>query len=221
MEVLCESCKAKFKIADDRLPTGQVVFVKCPKCKSKIEIDTRAKEEPAAPAETRKSVTDEVASGIYDASEKPFDFVEEGVETALICEQDAGARKKIHSTLQRMDYHVTEAASALDALKYMRFHVFDLVVLDENFEEENPESSHVLQYLEHLPMNTRRNIFVILLGNDIRTGDNMIAFNRSVNLVVNSKDIVGDLEKVLKRSLTENEEFYRVFKESLKKMGRA
>ena len=218
MEILCESCKAKFKIADDKLPTGQLVSLKCPKCKNKIEIDTRPKEE-AAPVAPPKTAVDEVAAGAYDAAEKPFDFVEEGVETALICEQDEGARKKFHSALQGMDYHVTEAPSAREALKYMRFHVFDLVVLDENF-EGNPESNHALQYLGHLPMNTRRNVFVLLLGNDLSTGDNMTAFNKSVNLVVNLKD-ANELEKVLKRSLTEHEEFYRVFKESLKKVGRA
>jgi len=205
VEVLCKSCKAKFKIADDKLPAGQVVSLKCPKCKSKIEI---------------KTTIDEVASDTYDVSEKTFDFVEEGVKTALICDQDAGVREKIRSTLQRMDYHVMEAASARDAMKYMRFRVFDLVVLDENFEGGNPESNHVLQHLGHQPMNTRRNIFVVLLGNSFRTADNMMAFNNSVNLVVNLNN-VDQLEKVLKRSLIENEEFYRVLKMSLKKVGRA
>ncbi len=207
MEVLCKSCKAKFKIADDKLPAGQVVSLKCPKCKSKIEIKTTVD-------------IDKVASDTCDVSEKTFDFVEEGVKTALICDQDAGVREKIRSTLQRMDYHVMGAASARDAMKYMRFHVFDLVVLDENFEGGNPESNHVLQHLGHQPMNTRRNIFVVLLGNSFRTADNMMAFNKSVNLVVNLNN-VDQLEKVLKRSLIENEEFYRVLKMSLKKVGRA
>ena len=205
MEVLCKNCKAKFMIADDKLPAGQMVSLKCPKCKSKIEIQT---------------TIDEVASDTRDAPEKSFDFVEAGVETALICEQDAGVRKKIHSVLRRMDYHVTEVESAWDAMKYMRFRVFDLVVLDEDFEGSGPESNHVLQYLGHQPMNTRRNIFVVLLGNDFKTADNMTAFNRSVNLVVNLKDI-DEFEKVLKRSLIENEEFYRVLKGTLRKVGRA
>ncbi|MBW2020393.1 MAG: hypothetical protein JRI65_10400 [Deltaproteobacteria bacterium] len=211
MEVLCESCKAKFKIPDEKLPAGQV---------GKIEIDTRPGAQAATPTTTPKTPLDEVASDTYDASEKPFDFVEEGVETALICEQDKGIREKIRSTLQKMDYHVTEAASARDALKFMRFHVFDLVMLDENFDGASPESNLVLQYLKRLPMNTRRNIFVLLLGQGFRTGDNMMAFNKSVNLVANLKDI-DELEKVLVRSLKENEEFYRVLKESLKKVGRA
>ncbi len=205
MEVLCKNCKAKFKIADDKLPAGQMVSLKCPKCKSKIEI---------------KTAIDEVASDTYDVSEKALAFLEEGVKAALICNQDAGVTEKIRSTLQRMDYHVMEAASARDAMKYMRFRVFDLIVLDENFEGGNPESNHVLQYLGHQPMNTRRNMFVVLLGNSFRTADNMMAFNRSVNLVIDLKNI-DELEKVLRRSLTENEEFYRVLKGSLKKMGRA
>ena len=205
MEVLCKNCKAKFMVADNKLPTGQIVSLKCPKCKSKIEI---------------KTTTDEVALDTRGVPEKSFDFVEAGVETALICEQDAGVREKIHSVLQRMDYHVTEVASARDAMRYMRFRVFDVVVLDENFEGSGPESNHVLQYLGHQPMNTRRNIFVVLLGNNFKTANNMTAFNRSVNVVVNLKDI-DELEKVLKRSLIENEEFYRVLKGILRKVGRA
>jgi predicted Zn finger-like uncharacterized protein len=205
MEVSCKNCKAKFIIPDNKLPTGQMVSLKCPKCKSKIEI---------------KTPIDEVASDTRGALEKSFDFVEAGVETALICEQDAGLRKKIHSVLRRMGYHITEVESAWDAIKYMRFRVFDLVVLDEDFEGSGPESNHVLQYLGHQPMNTRRNIFVVLLGNDFKTADNMTAFNRSVNLVVNLRNI-DELEKVLKRSLIEYEEFYRVLKGTLRKVGRA
>ena len=205
MEVLCKNCKAKFKIADDKLPAGQVVSLKCPKCQSKIEI---------------KASVDKEAADTYDVSEKALALLEEGVKTALLCNQDAGVTEKIRSTLQRMDYHVMEAASARNAMKYMRFRVFDLVVLDENFEGSNPESNHLLQHLGHQPMNTRRNIFVVLLGNSFRTADNMMAFNRSVNLVINPKN-VDELEKVLRRSLTENEEFYRILKGSLKKMGRA
>ena len=192
-------------IPDNKLPTGQTVSLKCPKCKSKIEI---------------KTPIDEMFSDTHGDLEKPFDFVEAGVETALICEQDAGLRKKIHSVLRRMGYHITEVESARDAMKYMRFRVFDVVMLDENFEGSGPESNHVLQYLGHLPMNTRRNIFVVLLGNGFKTADNMTAFNRSVNVVVNLRNM-DDLEKVLKRSLIENEEFYRVLKGTLRKVGRA
>ena len=211
MEILCKNCNAKFKIADDKLPTGRTVSLKCPKCASKIEVGT--------PASTPEATVGEWTSDIKDVSKRSLDFVEEGVEMALICEQDPGVREKICSALERMDYHVIEAASARDAMKHMRFRVFDLVVLDESFEGGNHESNHVLQYLAHLPMNPRRNMFVVLLGNDFNTSDNMMALSNSVNLVVNPKN-ADELDKVLKRSQKEYEELYRVLTGTLRKMGR-
>ncbi len=146
--------------------------------------------------------------------------MEEGVETALICEQDEAARKKIRSVLEGMDYNITDAESTRDALKYMRFHVFDLVIVNEGFDGGDPESNYVLRYLGQLTTSTRRDVFVVLVGNDFATGDNMTAFNKSVNFVLNLEN-VDELERFLKLSLAEHEEFYRMLRDSMKKVGRA
>lgn len=219
MEVQCESCKAKFKIADDKLPAGQVISLKCPKCESKIEVDTRGTQ-TGAPAATLQAIMDDMASDTYDAALKPFEFLEEGVETALICEQDEAARKKIRSVLEGMDYNITDAESTRDALKYMRFHVFGLVIVNEGFDGGDPESNYVMRYLGQLTTSTRRDVFVVLVGNDFATGDNMTAFNKSVNFVLNLEN-VDELERFLKLSLAEHEEFYRMLRDSMKKVGRA
>ncbi|MBU4185869.1 MAG: hypothetical protein KKC23_06690, partial [Proteobacteria bacterium] len=158
-------------------------------------------------------------SGAYDASEKPFDFVEEGVETALLCETDPAILPKIKMALKNMGYHTTEAPSALDALKQMRFHVFDVVVLNEKFDTNNPDENNVLKYLKQLSMDIRRNIFVALITDRFRTTDNMAAFYESVNMVVNLKNI-NEIEKILKSGIADNAVFYRVLKETLTKIGR-
>jgi hypothetical protein len=49
--------------------------------------------------------------------------------------------------------------------------------------------------------------------------DNMMAFHASVNLIINIKNI-DDIGKILSRSITDTEMFYRVFTESLKESGR-
>jgi len=51
-----------------------------------------------------------------------------------------------------------------------------------------------------------------------RTMDNMIALNRSVNLIVNVKN-VEDIGKILNRGITDNELFYRTFKQALMEAG--
>lgn len=230
MDVACDKCPARFKIPDEKIPKGQVFAVTCPKCQNKISIDARTdappppKETPAPAAEPapakEKTLLDEVGSDAYDAEEKPFDFLEEGTETALLCEPDQTARSKIRKALDNLGYNTTEPDSAREVLKQMRFHVFDMVVINELFDTSNPDLNNVLRYLDQLPMHTRRDIFVTLVTDRFRTNDNMAAFNKSVNLVINPKNI-DDCEKIIKRAVADNTAFYRVFKETLMKFGRA
>lgn len=229
MDVVCEKCRSKFQIPDKKLPKGQVFSVICPKCTNKVSVDTRfdiplsTKETPAPSAEPKpglnRTIIEEVDSSAYDASEKPFDFVEEGVETALLCEPEPAIRAKITTALYNMGYHTTAPQSHKDTLKQMRFHVFDMVVLNERFGTMDPDMNSVLNYLDRLNMSIRRNIFLTLITNRFRTMDNMAAFNKSVNLIVNLKNI-NEIEKILRRGVADNKAFYRVFKESLIKTGR-
>jgi hypothetical protein len=53
-----------------------------------------------------------------------------------------------------------------------------------------------------------------------RTMDNMAAFSRSVNSVINLKNI-DELGKIIKQGVADNKAFYHVFLETLQKMGKA
>lgn len=169
--------------------------------------------------DNEKTLHDSVASEVYDASQKPFDFIEEGKKTALICESDPALREKIDTVLKEDNYLVTSTVSALEALKNMRFHVYQLVVLSDNFDTEDPDENDVLKHLESLAMDTRRDIFVVLLSDRLRTNDSMAAFNKSVNLIINTSNIY-DIGEIIKHGVAEHEHFYSVFKESMYKLGR-
>jgi len=170
--------------------------------------------------EEKDTLLDELDAYTYDAADKPFDFIEDEGETALICESDPELKEKINKAMTEQGYMITEAVSAKDALKKMRFHTYDVVVIDERFDATSPDENNVLQYLENMAMVTRRNIFVALLTERFRSMDNMAAFNNSVNLVINMKNI-DDAGTILKRGTSDNAAFYRVFKDTLRKMGKA
>ena len=210
MDIICSNCSGKFRIPDEKIPAGRATTLPCPKCKTRITLDS-----------TKKPVASGAASdgAAYDSSEKPFDFIEEEGLTALVCEQNPIARKTINAALGLMDYQITVAESARDALKRMRYHVYDLIVVDENFDTKNPDANGVLIYLERLQMSTRRNMFVAMVSSRYRTMDNMMAFNTSVNLIINIKNI-EDIGKILGRGITDTELFYSIFKETLKDAGR-
>ena len=215
MEIICQNCNGKLKVADDKLPEGKTVTLKCPRCQSKISVNR-----PAQKAEEEDGAFDDLfdfdeADGDgYDASEKPFDFIEEEGKTALVCESDTLIREKMRPTLDLMEYHITETPNSREALKKMRYHTYDLVLLNEYFDTRDPDANPVLIYIERLAMETRRNMFVTLLTTRFRTMDHMTAFQKSVNMIVNLRNI-DDMDKILQRGMADYGLFYKVFKESL------
>lgn len=220
MDIVCNHCDSKFKLPDGKIPADKTVSIPCPKCKNKITLNSTKKSEPPTPtAKKSTSAADGIYSNTYDASEKPFDFVEEEGKTALVCELDPVVKKALLSALAHMDYHVTDAKDTRAALRHMRYHVYDLVMVNESFDTLDSDRSGVLGYLERLPMELRRDIFVTLITRRYRTLDNMMAFSKSVNLILNAKNI-GGVEKILTRSITDHGFFYRVFNESFKRVGR-
>jgi predicted Zn finger-like uncharacterized protein len=215
MEIICNNCQSKFRVPDEKIPANKRATVACPKCKGKISLGPQ-KSSPTGPA----SLVSANSSNGYDATEKPFDFIEEEGLTALVCESNPLVRKTITKALDVLDYQITEAESTRDALKRMRYHNYDLFVVNENFDTDNPEANGILLYLERLGMLVRRNMFIALVSDRFRTMDNMMALNKSANLIINSKNI-DDIGKILSRGITDNEYFYRIYKGTLKDVGKA
>lgn len=211
MDIICNNCQSKFKISNEKIPAGKRTTVACPKCKGYITL--KPQKGSAGGRATR-------SNNSYDATEKPFDFIEEEGLTALVCESNPMVRKTIIQALDLLEYQITEAESTRDALKRMRYHNYDLFVVNEHFDTDNPESNGILLYLERLSMNVRRFMFVALISSRFRTMDNMLALNKSVNLIINIKNI-DDIGKILSRGITDNEYFYRIFKGTLKELGKA
>ena len=217
MEIVCESCQSKFRIADEKLPKDKTAFLKCPKCQNRISVPPPAKDpdgsESPAFEEDFFSFDEDESDG-YEPSDKPFDFVEEEGKTALLCESDPMIKKTIKPVLDVLEYHITEVKNSREALKTMRYRSYDLIVVNEYFDAKNPDANGVLIYLERLNMAVRRNIFAAMITRRFRTMDNMVAFQKSVNMVVNV-DNVADFDKILRRGMADSGLFYQAYKDCL------
>ncbi len=221
MDIVCDKCRSRFRIPDEKISAGRVGSFLCPKCKNRISVSSSQKTDDAL-QDVKKDETsnDEIAPDTYDASEKPFDFIEEEGKTVLVCEPDPAIMKKVTSALNIMEYLITEAKNYQDALKKMRYHLYDLILVNEDFDTNNPDANSVLIYLERLNTSTRRNMFVAMISRRFRTMDNMMAFNKSVNMIINIKNI-DDIDKILSRGISDNNFFYKLYKDTLlKETGR-
>jgi len=208
MDIICQSCKAKLTIPDHKVPKGKKASFLCPKCKNRIQISSR------------DMVHDEeiVDSRVYGAGDKPFDFVDDARKTLLLCMKNQRSRDSLLKALGSMGYIVTLAEDVSHALTAMKYHLFDVVMVDDQF--DMPGKPGVFDYFSSLEMVSRRRIFVVLATREIRTMDKMMAFAKSVNLVINEEDL-DRVDKILARSIKEHELFYSVFNASLKETGKA
>ncbi len=242
MDVICEKCDSKYDIPDSKLPVGKSVGFTCPKCRHKMPVmrmdDTEIEDEvefsldeeqdSGSPSPSfafdeadsdKPSIDFEEDDSIYNSNDKPFDFVEEEYETALICENNPVFREKIRIALDLMEYSVTIAENTRDALKSMRYHTYDLVVLNEGFDTANPDVNGILIYLNRLVMAERRTITLFVLTERYNTFDSMMAYNRSANALVNIRDI-DKIDTILQKGINDTEVLYKIYKEALINAGR-
>jgi hypothetical protein len=153
---------------------------------------------------------------VMDYGGRPFGRLVPDAETAMICEQDPVIRDKVAGDLKKMGFLVAQPATYKEALRNMRFHVFNVIFVDEDFDTGVWETNNVLRYLENLNMSVRRQIYVVLVSTTLPTMDYLATYNKSVNLIINKRDIVS-MEKILRHAMTEHEDFYHVFKETIHK----
>ena len=165
-----------------------------------------------------KNFFDEMESESYNALDKPFKFSQKEGKTALICEADPSVQSKIGNILEKMGYYTTKSVTARDSLRNMRAHMYQLIVVNESFDSQDKVDNRVLDYIRHLPMNVRRNIFVTMLSIEVFTMDNLAAFAESVNLIVNLEDI-DNTGAIIERGIADNEVFYSTFKNAIKEAG--
>jgi len=206
MKIICQHCNAQFKMSDEKVPKDKTITITCPKCKKPIPINAKDNASNTTPVSET------------DAESSLDDIIEEGVQTALICEHIPTHREIIHKAIRSLGYHVTEAISIRDALTKMRFRLFNLIILDERYEGKKFEENDILSYIQKLPMAIRRRIFVALITDQFRTFDAMNAYHNSVNMTV-SRSQLKEIDKALRKGLSDYDKFYHVFKESLHKSG--
>lgn len=147
-----------------------------------------------------------------------FDIFEPGDLTALVCVDHPDVQSRLVEQLTSLDYKLHVGLFPEDVSMKLKTHVYDVVVIDENFAGCQINTNGVLYEATHLPGSQRRNQFVVLLGGNLQTNDEMMAFILSVDLVFNTGDL-DNFKPVVRRGVARQREFYQVFLEQAKTAG--
>ena len=110
---------------------------------------------------------------------------------------------------------VTKQADGLSRLRKNRY---EIVLVNEEFGGSLMDNL-VLRTIQPMAMATRRHMCIGLIGKQLRTFDHMTAFANSVNFVVAEHE-VSKLKAIIRQAVSENDEFYLVFRECLREAGK-
>jgi CheY-like chemotaxis protein len=206
MDITCGSCRTTLSIPDEKIPQGKKASFLCPKCRERVYI------------ESGETLPREDGGG-YDASQKAFDFIDASTVTALIFTPDPAKRQFLEKVLLHHGYYVIPAGDATTALTRLKYHLFDLVLVDEEAGAGNGGPARVLSFLRSLDIASRRRVILILLTPRFRTMDRMSALYESVDLVLNPRDM-AEAEKIVNRTIQEHQQFYSTYNDALRKTGK-
>jgi hypothetical protein len=146
------------------------------------------------------------------------DFFEPDDKTALVCIDEAEVQKAVLDQLGELEYRIHTGLFAEDISLKLRAHTYDVVAIYETFAGSVAEGNPVLLETIRTPSSQRRDQYVILIGPNMVTNDELQAFQYSVDLVFSVSDLVN-FKPVLRRSIVRHEEFYRKFKDVLRMAG--
>lgn len=138
---------------------------------------------------------------------------------ALVCIDPGDRQSAVMQGLQELGYRVQAAENPADSAERLRKSTYEVLVIDQEFQSATPHDNPVLKAIQVMPMTTRRYIFVVLLGKELKTADNMTAFAESANIVVNVNDL-PQIKAIIQRGVADNDQFYRVFRQVLQEAGR-
>lgn len=221
MRIQCDHCQAVFNVPDEKMPRGKQFKATCSKCRrtimvepqgTSIGVDVSLSEVTDAPTAIEADLD---TTSAYDS---PLEVLEEGAMSALVCVDEPERLRDVKEALDDLNYYSSVASSVKEALSKLRYNQYDLVMLDEEFCGESADNNTILRYLQPMPMSTRRNIFLMLISNQIRTLDNLMAFAKSVNAVINVSD-VQKVKLVLERAMADHRRFYKVYRDLVQVIG--
>ena len=143
-----------------------------------------------------------------------FDVFEPGDKTALVCMDVPEMERLVVGQLHDIGYKAHTGFSAEDLLYKLQAHLYQVLIIAENYGGTSLATNPILAEAIQAAAAPRHRQLVVLLGASLKTGDEMQAFQHSVDLVVGLADI-ANLRPMLRRAVHQSEAFYARYLEAL------
>jgi len=225
VQAQCPSCSTRIQVDDAKVP-DRPFRVRCPKCQAMLTLPGRAAEHPvpsgppnppepappgpAAPAPLPlepPSPPRRTAVARSEGSASPSD--------ALIA-LSGPAVAHLQQALVGLGFNVDAVDDVEEGARLLEQGAYEVAVTARTPPEPGkPES--LAQRMLRLPLDARRRVFVILVGDEFRTADGTQAWSVQADLVVNRAD-AGRCEHVIRATIAERKRLYQPFLDARKRI---
>jgi predicted Zn finger-like uncharacterized protein len=206
VQAQCSQCASRIQIDDSKVP-DRPFKVKCPKCQALMTLPGKSAA-PAAP----------------EAGDAPPPYVppppppsaaavarreraSESQNDAIIALAAGPAATALQAALVSLGFNVDAVDDIEEGARLVEQGVYEVAVTARTpAEPGRPET--LAQRLLRLPADSRRRLFVILVGEEFRTADGTQAWVAQADLVVHPND-AGRCEHLLRSTLTERKRLYQ------------
>jgi predicted Zn finger-like uncharacterized protein len=219
LQANCPKCSHKVVIDDAKAPE-RAFTVKCPKCHTPVKFAGKgaaAAPAPAAPAAEAPPAagtgadSQELRAGMMAQLRREMGLAaggEAGSMRALLALTDPGQASAIAQTLARQGYAVDTFDDGAEAVRLLEQGVYGLVATARTAAAAGNETLH--QRVSRLNPEGRRRIFLVLVGDEFKTGDGTQAFAAMADLVLSGRD-AANADAALRNTMAERTRLYQMF----------
>ena len=141
--------------------------------------------------------------------------------TALLCIDSQELLETASGQLTSLGFEVHTVSTPEQAFAHLSSQTYDIIVISDDFGGGDTETHPVLAQLADIPLESRRSMYVVLVGPQLTPSSRMQAFALSVELVIRPQD-VSNLKALLGQGLERHKALYSTFNtvaERIRKVG--
>lgn len=202
MDVICTGCNKQYKIAEENLPSEGPAYFTCPNCNTRINIEIPS-----------KIISLSTGKKIFTTQSEGFESFEPGAKTALVYCNMSRAREFLEKELTTLGYEVRFINQVDDLKARFRYHIYDLIFLNQNEQQAKEELKDIQKYINSLLMGIRRRVFVVYVFPKGNRFDRLLAFSMGVDLTMCPLDL-KNISQIIPQAIEAKDLSYKVFLES-------
>lgn len=210
MQAQCSQCSSRIQIDDSKVP-DKPFKVKCPKCQAVITLAGKGALPAGNGGAEAAAAPPPAPAPSYEPPQAPSAAAVARRERAAASQNDAlialsgPAAAAIQAALVNIGYNVDVVDDVEEGVRLIEQGVYELAVTSRASGDGGKETLH--QRLMRLATDYRRGLFVILVGEEFRTGEGTQAWVAQADLVVHPNDAARS-EHLIRSTIQERKRLY-------------